>query len=345
MIKLTKPPKLNRGDKIAAVSLSWGGAGDDEILWRYNQGKERIKELFGLEVVEMPHTLKGSNFIYNNPKERADDLMQAFSDPTIKGIFSCIGGNDTIRLMPYIDYDIIKNNPKVFLGYSDTTVNHFMCYKTGLSSFYGPAILSDFAENVSMPDYSAEWVNKVLFSTEPIGNIEQSDTWTSQQLKWVIENKDTARTFNKNNGHKLLQGSGKAEGPLIGGCIEVVDWLRGTELLPPISDFEGAILFLETSEDMPEPDNFMFMLRTFGALGILEVLSGIIIGKPYHNKYFDEYNNYILKVLKEYSRENIPVLANLSFGHCEPKFILPYGAKAQIDCETLSFSILESGVV
>lgn len=345
MIKLTKPPKLNRGDKVAAVSLSWGGAGDDEILWRYNQGKDRIKELFGLEVVEMPHTLKGSEFTYNHPKERADDLMQAFSDPSIKGIFSCIGGDDTIRLMPYIDYDIIKNNPKIFLGYSDTTVNHFMCYKAGLSSFYGPAILSDFAENVAMPAYSMEWVNRVLFSNEPIGSIEQSDTWTSELLKWVIENKNTARTFHNNNGHKLLQGSGKAEGPLIGGCIEVLDWLRGTELLPPISDFEGAILFLETSEDMPEPDNFMFMLRTFGALGILEVLSGIIIGKPYHNKYFDDYNKYIIKVLKEYGREDMPVLANLSFGHCEPKFILPYGAKAQIDCEALSFSILESGVV
>lgn len=345
MIKLTKPPKLSRGDKIAAVSLSWGGAGDDEILWRYNQGKDRIKKLFGLDVVEMPHTLKGSTFTYNHPKERAEDLMQAFSNTSIKGIFSCIGGDDTIRLMPYIDYDIIKNNPKVFLGYSDTTVNHFMCYKAGLSSFYGPAILSDFAENVAMPAYSVEWVNKALFSNEPIGNIEQSDTWTSQQLKWVIENKNTSRTFNKNNGHKLLQGSGKATGPLIGGCIEVIDWLRGTELFPPISDFEGAILFLETSEDMPEPDNFMFMLRTFGALGILEILSGIIIGKPYHDKYFDDYNNYILRVLKEYGRVDMPVLANLSLGHCEPKFILPYGAEAQIDCESLCFSILESGVV
>ncbi len=93
MINLIKPQSLKRGDKIATVSLSWGGAGDRDILWRYEQGKERLEKEFGFEVVEMENTLKGSDYIYNNPQKRAEDLMSAFKDKSIKGIFSCIGGD------------------------------------------------------------------------------------------------------------------------------------------------------------------------------------------------------------------------------------------------------------
>jgi len=118
-LNLIKPNKLNKGDKVATVSLSWGGAGDEEILWRYNQGKERLENLFGLKVFEMQSTLKGSEFIYNNPKKRAEDLTNAFADKSIKAIFSCIGGDESIRMLPYIDFEIIKNNPKIFIGYSD----------------------------------------------------------------------------------------------------------------------------------------------------------------------------------------------------------------------------------
>lgn len=120
MKPLQKPARLRPGDTVAAVSLSWGGAGDAELLWRYELGKQRIRELLGLTVVEMPHTLAGSEFLYRHPEARARDLMQAFSDSRIKGIFSCIGGDDSIRLLPFIDFDVIAANPKVFLGYSDT---------------------------------------------------------------------------------------------------------------------------------------------------------------------------------------------------------------------------------
>ena len=345
MKRLIKPPKLNPGDKVATVSLSWGGAGDDEIRWRYLQGKERLGNLFGLEAVEMPHTLAGTDYAYNHPKSRAEDMMAAFADKSIKGVFSCIGGDDTIRLLPFIDYNVIHDNPKVFIGYSDTTVNHFMCYKAGLSSIYGAAVLSDFAENIQMPDYTVHWLKKTLFSTDPIGEIFPSTTWTSQRLQWLFENKDTARKFEPNHGHELLQGYGQIKGHLIGGCIEVFDWLRGTELFPLVDDFLGAILFLETSEEMPLPSNLLYILRVFGAMGVLERLNGIVFGKPYNDRYYDEYKPVIKKALAEYGRYDLPVLYNLSFGHCEPKFCIPYGAIAEIDCDNAVFSILESGVV
>jgi muramoyltetrapeptide carboxypeptidase LdcA involved in peptidoglycan recycling len=190
-----------------------------------------------------------------------------------------------------------------------------------------------------------ESVKKTLFTAEPIGKIETSPTWTSESLRWVTSNKNTSRKFAPNHGYEVLQGSGKATGHLIGGCIEVMDWLRGTVLFPPISDFDGAILFLETSEEMPPPSSLRYMLRAFAALGVFDKANGIIFGKPYDNKYYEEYKPEILRVLREYGRGDMPVLYNASIGHCDPHGIVPYGALAEIDCDNMGFSVLESGVV
>lgn len=344
-LNLIKPKKLNKGDKVATVSLSWGGAGDEDILWRYNQGKERLENNFGLKVVEMPNTLKGSEFIYNNPKKRAEDLMMAFADKSIKAIFSCIGGDDSIRMLPYIDFDIIKNNPKIFIGYSDTTTAHLICLKAGISSFYGASVLNEFAENVKMHEYTEKYINKTLFCNEPIGNIESSEYWTSERIPWLIENKHKERTMLKNTGYELLQGKGKVQGRLIGGCIEVLEMAKQTSIWPDDNAWEDAILFIETSEEMPDPNYIKYWLRNYGAQGILNKVKGIIWGKPYDNKYYEEYKESIYKVLNELNLNELPVLYNMNFGHALPMFVLPYGALAEINCDEKSFSILENGVI
>ena len=130
-MKKIKPKMLKRGDKIAIVSLSSGVLGDEKMIHKYYIAKERLENDFGLEVVTMPNALKGSKFIYEHPELRAKDLMEAFEDKTIKAIICAIGGDDTIRLLPYIYYNVIRDNPKIFMGYSDTTVNHFMMHKAG----------------------------------------------------------------------------------------------------------------------------------------------------------------------------------------------------------------------
>lgn len=139
---MIKPKKLNVGDTVAIVSLSGGIAGEEVFKHRYELGKKRLEEVFGLKTITMPNALKGSDYLKEHPEARARDLMNAFLDKNIKAIFCNIGGDDTIRLLPYIDFNIIKNNPKIFMGYSDTTSNHFMMYKAGLVSYYGPAIMS-----------------------------------------------------------------------------------------------------------------------------------------------------------------------------------------------------------
>jgi muramoyltetrapeptide carboxypeptidase LdcA involved in peptidoglycan recycling len=151
---LIKPNKLSPGDTIAAITLSWGGAA--LFPYRYEIGKDRLEKIFGLNLIETKHALRDPEWVYKNPQARAADLMEAFSNPNVKGIFSIIGGDDSIRLLPYIDYDIIRNNPKIFLGFSDSTVTHFICLKAGLGTFYGPAILTAFSENINMHQYTVE---------------------------------------------------------------------------------------------------------------------------------------------------------------------------------------------
>lgn len=148
---MIKPKRLKPGDKVAAVTLSWGGPGT--IPGRYEAGKRQLEEEFGLKVVEMPNTMRSAEWIHANPKARAEDLMAAFADPSIKAIFSTIGGDESVRILPYLDLKVIQNNPKIFMGYSDTTVTHLACYKAGLTSFYGPSFMAGFAENCGMLPY------------------------------------------------------------------------------------------------------------------------------------------------------------------------------------------------
>lgn len=344
-MNLIKPSCLKRGDKVAAISLSWGGAGDSAILWRYNVGKKRLQEEFGLEVIEMPHTLSGTAFVYNHPEKRAEDLMLAFKDESIKAIFTCIGGDESVRMLPYIDFDIIRNNPKIFIGYSDTTITHMICLKAGISSFYGPSILAEFAENVKMFNYTKHWVEKVLFDNSAIGNISPSPIWTSEYLPWEEKNKFTERSTKPNEGYELLQGEGIARGHLIGGCIEVLEMVKETEIWPDKDSWDNSIIFFETSEDKTEPQYIEYWLRNYGSQGILQKTNGIIFGKPYDNLYYDEYKKVILKVVREELKlVDLPILYNMNFGHTAPMIVIPYGAEAEIDCEKKAFSILESGV-
>lgn len=345
METLMKPQKLKPGDKVATLSLSWGGAGDPEILWRYQIAKERLETLFGLEIVEMPHTLSGSQFIYDHPEKRAEDLMKAFSDPSIKGIFSCIGGDESIRLLPYIDFDVIRKNPKVFMGYSDTTIAHLICLKARLSSFYGPSLLADFAENVTLFDYTIDAVKKALFESNPIGPILPPNHWTSEYLPWVIENKNTPRKVEINTGYDCILGNGIVQGRLVGGCIEVLEFAKGTSLWPELSHFENAILFFETSEETPDPSFYVWWLRNYARMGVLGVIKGMIIAKPYGEKHQEAYHDALLKVIRDEEKYDFPILTNLCFGHTEPMTVIPYGALAEINCEAKSFTILESGVI
>ena len=345
---MIKPNALKKGDKIAIVSLSSGLGGEPEFLHRFETAKQRLESDFGLQIEVMPHALKGIDYLYKNPKARADDLMTAFANPDIKGIFCMIGGDDTIRLLPHIDFDIIRNNPKIFMGYSDTTTNHFMMYKAGLVSFYGPAVMVEFAENVAMHEYTRKHVYSTLFEKNDRIDILSSPEWTSEMLDWAnVENKNIARKMTTEvKGYELLQGTGVAKGRLLGGCLDVFPMIIGTELWPKVDEWDNKLLFFETSEDFPKPSEVKYLLRNLVAQGIINRLNGIIFGKPMHEKYYDEYKEVLISVIAEEARrDDLPILYNVNFGHTSPICILPYGIEAMIDCENKTLSICESAVV
>ena len=342
---MIKPKKLNRGDKIATISLSWGGA--YKFPHRYETGKRQLQEEFDIKVVETKNALKSADWIYKNPQARAEDLMEALEDQSIKAIISNIGGEDSIRTLPFIDIEIIKNNPKIFLGFSDSTITHFCFYKAGVTSFYGTSILVGFAENNGIHQYQINDIKKTLFSSQPIGIIEPNKNgWTSEQLEWTNpDNQNISRKLETNTNWCFLQGTGIIRGQLIGGCLEVLEFLKDTDCWVKPDDWKGKIMFIETSEVKMPPDNFRWILRNYAASGILKNISGLIAGRPYDNLYWKEYDEILVKVIKEEQGLNeLPIITGMDFGHTCPTFTIPYGILGQIDCDSRTFSIVENAL-
>lgn len=331
---MIKPEKLHKGDKIAIVSLSWGGLGDESLIHKYDIAKERLEKDFGLEVVTMPHALAGSEFVYEHPELRAKDFMDAFLDPSVKGIFSAIGGDDSVRILPYIDCEIIKTHPKIFMGYSDTTVSHFIMNKAGVVSYYGPSIMAEFGEYGKMFDYTADAVRNILFGDSRGYPVLSSDIWSNDSLAWKEENMHKRRKIQPETHHyEVLSGGGTIRGQLLGGCIDVFPMIVGTSIWPSAEEWKGKILLLETSEEKPTPDYVKYYLRNLGAQGILQKINGIVVGKPKDEEFYEEYKEVYRKVLHEFHREALPILYNVNVGHASPIGILPLGIEYEIDLD------------
>jgi muramoyltetrapeptide carboxypeptidase LdcA involved in peptidoglycan recycling len=346
--KMIKPRRLRPGDRVAAITLSWGGPG--AFPHRYEAGKTQFEQMFAVQVVETKHALRSPEWLAQNPKARADDLMEAFSDTSINGIISTIGGDESVRILPHIDLEIIRQNPKVVMGYSDTTITHMACFRAGLVSFYGPAFMAGFAENGGMFPYMVESVRRTIFCGDPIGTIEPNRAgWTVEHLDWADpNNQKRRRNLVLSTGWRFLQGSGIASGHLIGGCVEVLEFIKGTEWWPNMDVWDGAILFLETSEEAPSLKLFKRWIRNYGSQGILQRLAGLIVGRPggaIPTSDFEQYDQVLLDVIKgELGLDTLPIITQMDFGHTDPMFVLPYGVVATIDCQKHLFEINEPAV-
>lgn len=220
MKKLIKPQRLNKGDMVATVSLSNGWAGDKDIRWKYDLGVTCLQEI-GLNVVAAPNSMKGSEYLTNNSQARADDIMWAFSNSQVKAIIANVGGNDSIKVIPFIDTKLIKRNPKIFIGYSDVMNMHLLCYKCGLSSFYGDNLLYPIAEAQGWHSYSKKWFEKALFDSSVIDKIKPSQEWTFEPTDYT--NPDYVRNYYPNTEYEVIQGCGKVNGRLFGGHTGLVE--------------------------------------------------------------------------------------------------------------------------
>lgn len=345
-----RPSPLKSGDKVAIISPSSGMP--FLFPWVYEQGLNRLKEVFQLQPIEFPTARQSPEYLSKNPQARAQDINTAFADPTIKGIIATVGGNDQIRILPYLDKEVLSANPKIFMGYSDNTNLHLFLWNLGIISYYGGAIMTQFAMGGGMHDYTINSIKKALFEP-PISFVFPSPEYSDADLEWGDQqnlNKKRPTYESKgwywHNNHENL-----IEGKLWGGCLEVLDLhLSVKSYLPDFEKLNDTILFIETSEEMPSEG---FVYRFIAALAELKLLSrfkAILVGYPKAqslNKYPPEgreafilnQQNAVINALKDYN-SSIPVVFNMNFGHTDPQMIIPNGGLVSIDGkkQTIKFS-------
>lgn len=306
----------------------------------------KILEEWGLKIKEYPTVRADADYLRKNPKARAKDINNAFFDPEVKAIFASIGGDDSIRILPYLDKEIIRNNPKILMGYSDTTTLHTFCNQLGLVTFYGPTIMAGFSQMKSLPENFEKHVKEMLFEAKNEYEYVSYDEYCDGYPDWSAkDNTGKVNELKKNEAWKFLQGNGAVQGELAGGCIEVLEMINGTQFWPKQEFWDGKILVLETSEAKPTLHEIDHVLRNYGMQGIFDRISGLIFGRArdYSDDEKLELEKKLVSIVRdEFGRVDLPIVANMDFGHTDPQIVLPLGAKAEIDCSGKKFGLIES---
>jgi len=271
----------------------------------------------------------------------------------VDGIFSSIGGDDSIRVVPYLDPEVLRRNPKVFLGYSDTTSIHLFYQKHGLVSFYGPSIMSGLASKGGMERYTEDALRGMIGGGSFPRQLEPNSTGVpTEMLNWD-DYKDEAIAPARDHERPWIfrQGQGRHEGRSIGGCFEILSLMaNGTSIWPAIEEWEGRILLLEISFEMASPDFVTWFLRSLQAQGILKRLKGIIFGKNHWRQVPAELDEKIgvdlhKMIQVECKLPDLPVITGVHFGHICPAMTVPLGVRMEIDCDAKTIRVLESPVI
>lgn len=336
---------------VGVVSLSAGMLGEDFVRHELELGVRRL-EHYGLKVRFLPHALKGIDYLKAHPEARAADLLEAFRDPEIDLILCAIGGDDTYRLLPYLfDEGRLEKAAcrKPFLGFSDSTVNHFMLHKVGLPTFYGQSFLSDVCEmDTEMLPYTRRYFEELL-RTGTVRRVKPSEVWYEGRTDYSPACLGTPLPAHPAEGWKLLQGPPVFSGKILGGCLDTIhDFFDGERyadmpalcqkygLFPGAADWQGRILLLETSEEQMSPEKFSRALGFLKQAGVFKAVSGILFGRPMDNVHREEYHRRLAAAVDDPS---LPILADVSVGHALPRCILPFGVNARVDAQaqTITF--------
>jgi len=319
------PPAIESGSAVAIVSPSFGAVG----RWphRADRGRKYLESL-GLWVKMMPNAEREDGWASASAAERADDINAAFADDEVSVVLTSIGGNHSNQVIQYLDYDMIRANPKWVQGYSDITVLHWaLLQHAGIASLYGPAFTLELAEYPEVFAYTDRWLRAAWFREQPLF-FEAARVWTEEFLDFDTRaDLSRARRLQPSEGWITVRG-GEADGPLIGGCLESICWhLKGSsEWL----DLRGAIFFVETSEEAPSPAHVDAYLTDFENMGVFDAISGLVVGRP--RGYSDDDRKILWDVVAARTESaGIPVLANLDIGHTDPMLTLPLGIDAHID--------------
>lgn len=323
-MKLLYPTPLQSGDKIMVIAPSSTSTYIHENVMQI--AKQRFDEL-GLHAVFAPNF--HSDLFIGTPesiKQRVDDIHTAFADKSINGVFTVLGGHHSNQLLDLLDFDLIKNNPKVFCGFSDiTALNNAILAQTGLVTFCGPHY-SSFGMLHGF-DFTMDAFKKAIMHDGDF-NISVSTEWSDDP--WYRDQEN--RTFIKNAGAVVMH-DGTASGHLIGGNLSTFALLQGTKYMP--ADFDDIILFIEDDSESSE-DVTIRQLNGILMQDFAHKIRGILVGR------FQKSTNPDIKKIYQTIQNrmpNVPVIMNLDFGHTTPLLTIPTGAYCEINASANEFEI------
>lgn len=349
MDEFVTPPALERGDRIAVVAPASNPRSEAPHV--YDLGLDRLRETFDLEPVEYPTAEKTDEYLYDHPEKRARDVEDAFADPEIRGVIAVIGGNDQVRIIEHLDREILRENPTRFYGYSDNTHLALALWNLGIISFYGPAVMVELAMDGELFDHTREYVRRALFS-DSLGAVEPAERFTDEPGDWSDpDSLEEPRSTEPSPGWTWAGGEDPVTGRVWGGCLESIDQrlLSGLDL-PDEERLDGAVLAVETSEELPDPDWVAGILRALGERGLLERFAGVLVGRPPARTHLESNPPKERQAYRRHQREAVvdvfgeynpraPVVAGLEFGHAWPTVPIPIGGRVEIDpgSETIAF--------
>ena len=339
------PPRLRAGDAVAVVATSWGGP--SAIPHVYDRGLDVLRRVFQLEVREMPTTRMTPAVLRANPEARARDLDDAFADRSIRAVFAAIGGDDAVRILPFLDPAPARADPKIVFGFSDTTTQLAFYNLAGIVTFNGPSVMAGLAQIEAFPG-AAEHLRAILFEPAATYEYRPFAWWVDGYADWSDPaNAGAVGELRAHDGWRWLQGSGRSSGRLFGGCGEVLEMMKGTRFWPAPSFWEGRLFFIETSEDAPMPETVSYWLRNYGMQGVFDRISGLLVGRArgYSDEVKARLDELVVRVVaEEFGRPDLPIVSNLDFGHTDPQWVLPLGVLAEVDADARTLRLLEPAV-
>lgn len=334
---LMYPPKPRPGDRVAILSPSSGLPGI--LPLPHELGLRRLREELGLVPVEYPTTRR----MHATPADRAADIHAAFADPTIKAVISTIGGDDQIRVLPHLDRELIRSNPKPFFGYSDNTNLLVFLWNSGLVAYHGSSVMFHLGRPGAMHPLSAESLRAALFVSgdyELVTASESGDTDRDWADPATFESEPELEPVEGWIWHNADQ---VVEGITWGGNIEILSWLAiaDREIQAPAT-YAGCVLCIETSESMPTASEVFWILQAFGERGLLAPFRAVIVGraKAWRSDipstrddrlaYRAKQRRAILRALGEYAPDAL-VVFDVDFGHTDPQLVIPIGGRIRLD--------------
>lgn len=328
-----KLKQIRKGSKIAVISPSAGLPSLFPDI--YELGLRNMADILEIEVVEMPTARMDRKKLYENPSLRAKDINDAFANEEIDGIICSIGGYESVRILEYLDLNIILNNPKMIMGFSDATT--FLSYlaSKGMPVLHGPSIMAGWAQAKGFEPAFKTHVKTFLTDLKCPYAYPRYSQVTQGYKDWSCkETIGECLPFEENEGLSFLQGNETVKGKLWGGNIEVLEFLKGTRFWPKEGFWDDKILFFETSEDKPSPFVVGCMIRNYATQGILNRIKGIVISKPkdYSLEEVKELDDVLMDILTiENDLGHLLLVTRGDFGHTDPKWILPYNCEIEVD--------------